>query len=365
MDGHAAGRFALVTAANHFLFACLPLSHPTSSIALSIFVESIRHSSLPRAEVDSVLVRVLVVLNPHSGGHGPSLMDSYVAQSSMRMGDADLFRDCVNHLLRRRGIGDASIQEAIACIESQHSDPAFSIAALAMDLSLPPYLLSRNFKSFTGVAPQEYLRSVRLEGAATALITTRGSVKEIWVAAGYNHAANFDHAFKGRFRMTPTEYRRRSSRSDLPSAMLARTTGNAGAPSRSQGSEGGEKVTVLIVDDDAVCCQTLSAIVGASGYTARTAHSGEAGLRELERRLPTVILLDYRLPDLTGVAFVETLRERHPGIRPPVALLTADWEVEQHREDLRILGATIESKLCDPDSIPRLIASLSLMPLAS
>lgn len=365
MDRDRDARFALVTAANHFLFASLPLTHPRSAAALSLFVESIRHSLLPRADVDAVLIRVLGVLNPYFGGHRTSLTDLYVAKSSMRLGDAESFLACVSELLCHRGIGDPVIEEAVARIESQHSDPGFSLAELAIELSLAPHSLSRRFKAVTGLTPQEYLRNVRLDRAATTLVSSTKSVKEIWVAIGYNHAANFDHAFRRRFGMTPTEYRGRSVHANLPSPTmvpsgreLSSTSDcyNAARPS------GG--ISVLIVDDDAVCCDTLGAMVDACGYAARTAQSGEAGLRELERRLPAVILLDYQLPDLNGVDFLRTLRGRHPGYCPPVAVLTADWEIEHHRRELLTLGATIESKLCDPAGIPRLLASLGLMPIA-
>ncbi len=70
----------------------------------------------------------------------------------------------------------------------------------------------------------------------------------------------------------------------------------------------GTKAKILIIDDDAVYTRIVAELLTGAGYTARTAPSGRAGLSLLRRYSPDLILLDYRLPDLTGLDVLRRIR---------------------------------------------------------
>jgi len=64
------------------------------------------------------------------------------------------------------------------------------------------------FKSSSGISVGEYLRDVRLSQAAVDIMNG-SSVTEAALAAGFETPSGFDRAFRRRFSMNPTEYRKR------------------------------------------------------------------------------------------------------------------------------------------------------------
>jgi len=347
-------RFELVTAAHHFVLTALPLRHPDSHQALAEFVAQVTASGLLAAEVDAVLLRVLSVLDPFTGGRLPSLVDRYLAAGRHVAGGLKRFQACVQDVLRYRSIGDASVQRAIAIIEQQYTDPHLTQRHVADCVGLAPAKLAVRFKMQTSLTFGEYLRQVRLSRGGTLLAQTDKRIKEIWVEIGYNHGSNFDHDFKRQFRVSPREYRARVIR---PSVAPIGTTDETAPPHPVDTRPPPAGVSVLIVDDDEITRQTIARYLALEGHTAFVASTGREGLDEAERLEPDVILLDYHLPDMDGLEWLQQLRRR-PSARPPaVVVFTADWEVEHAAADIHTLGGTIASKLCDLDEIVVLIAA--------
>src|SRR5678816_4601338 len=63
---------------------------------------------------------------------------------------------------------------------------------------------------------------------------------------------------------------------------------------------------MLVIDDDKDICLVLSRFLKKNNYEVDVAHNGEEGLKLLRANDYTLILCDYRLPDMNGV---ETLRK--------------------------------------------------------
>src|SRR5437016_12791238 len=78
--------------------------------------------------------------------------------------------------------------------------------------------------------------------------------------------------------------------------------------------------TVLIVDDNRDLLRFLERLVAQSGWKLLMAETAEAGLELVTREKPSLALLDYMLPDDTGVALGVRLREMMPGI--PVIIMS-------------------------------------------
>jgi CheY-like chemotaxis protein len=171
---------------------------------------------------------------------------------------------------------------------------------------------------------------------------------------GYGDAANFDHEFKARFGLTPSEYRSRAG----PPSVRETTVENRPSTARA-----GRHRRVLIVDDDLTTRETLRTSLTAAGYVTEVRATGWEAIDAAIRTRPDVILLDYHLPDMDGLSCLRTLRRRleEPNQRPPVALFTADWDVEQHSDVVQALGAAYMSKLSDLVEIERVVHSLSEM----
>src|SRR6185369_3132259 len=97
-------------------------------------------------------------------------------------------------------------------IELMQDNPSrdFSLAEMAQTVNLSPPYFCYLFKSITGLPPAKYLKSLRLQQAATLLTSTFLSVKEIVRRVGCTDESHFVRDFKRRYGMTPSEYRNRS-----------------------------------------------------------------------------------------------------------------------------------------------------------
>lgn len=97
-------------------------------------------------------------------------------------------------------------------IELMHGDPSrnFTLGKMAGSVNLSPPYFCYLFKSITGVPPAKYLKSLRMEQAATLLTTTFLSVKEVVRRVGLTDDSHFVRDFKRHFGVTPSEYRNRA-----------------------------------------------------------------------------------------------------------------------------------------------------------
>lgn len=94
-------------------------------------------------------------------------------------------------------------------IERMQGDPSrtFSLGEMAESVNLSPPYFCYLFKSITGVPPAKYLKSLRMQQAATLLTTTFLSVKEVVRRVGFSDESHFVRDFKRIHGVTPSEYR--------------------------------------------------------------------------------------------------------------------------------------------------------------
>jgi len=78
---------------------------------------------------------------------------------------------------------------------------------------------------------------------------------------------------------------------------------------------------ILVVDDERMIRWGLCRALEEAGYQADQASNGREALELASREGPDMVLLDYRLPDQTGVEVLRGLRRTHP--RVPVVMITA------------------------------------------
>ena len=109
-------------------------------------------------------------------------------------------------------------------IELMRGDPSrtFSLGEMADSVNLSPPYFCYLFKSVTGVPPARYLKSLRLEQAATLLTTTFLSVKEIVRRVGCTDESHFVRDFKRVYGVTPSDYRNGSLRAAGPRNLESR-----------------------------------------------------------------------------------------------------------------------------------------------
>ena len=108
---------------------------------------------------------------------------------------------------------------------------------------------------------------------------------------------------------------------------------------------------VLVVDDDPDLREFLSSELGVEGYSCEEAGSGQEALLQLRREQFDLVLLDWGLPDFSGVEVCERLRTSN--ITTPVLMLTAHDDVT---ERVMALDAGADDYLTKPFSINELLA---------
>jgi FixJ family two-component response regulator len=91
--------------------------------------------------------------------------------------------------------------------------------------------------------------------------------------------------------------------------------------------------TVFIVDDDDAICEGLSDLLEAVGMKAERFGSAEEFISRWQPDSPGCLMLDARLPGMTGVEFQERLIRSD--IRIPIVFMTAHGDVPMVRKVLK------------------------------
>ena len=86
------------------------------------------------------------------------------------------------------------------------------------------------------------------------------------------------------------------------------------------------KPVVLLVDDEDTIRLFLEKTLTVEGYDALTAATGEEALEKTRSSLPDLILLDLKLPDMSGIEVLQKVKEEFPEIC--VIMLTAFGDIE-------------------------------------
>ncbi len=71
---------------------------------------------------------------------------------------------------------------------------------------------------------------------------------------------------------------------------------------------------VLLVDDDEGVLGALERVLLRGGYNVRPASDAATALRGCRDDRYDVVISDYRMPEMDGIEFLNTVRELHPGI---------------------------------------------------
>ena len=84
--------------------------------------------------------------------------------------------------------------------------------------------------------------------------------------------------------------------------------------------------TLLIVDDELKICDALSRFFTAMGFKTATVQSGREAMEQLEREVPDYLLLDIRMPDMSGLEVLKQTKARYPSLKVVMVTALADTE---------------------------------------
>jgi DNA-binding NtrC family response regulator len=113
---------------------------------------------------------------------------------------------------------------------------------------------------------------------------------------------------------------------------------------------------ILVVDDEATIRLTLEMLLRRRGYIVTCASNGAEALAAIERQPFDLLLLDLKMPGLSGLDIAQRARVLHPGVG--VLILTGSSQIEgipeeQYSDEFRFM-----LKTASPQEVLDRVASL-------
>jgi CheY-like chemotaxis protein len=108
----------------------------------------------------------------------------------------------------------------------------------------------------------------------------------------------------------------------------------AGSERGPDGTTLAKRAVVLLVDDEPEWITWMSCYLRDCGWLIVPAASGEDGLAAYDRSLPDVVIVDQKMPGMSGTEMADALRDR--GFSGPMLLLSATIDADTDAECSRL-----------------------------
>lgn len=95
-----------------------------------------------------------------------------------------------------------------------------------------------------------------------------------------------------------------------------------------------EKKKLLIIDDEAGIIEEIRDFFTEEGFEVRAADSGKDGIKLIHQFLPDVLILDIKLPDISGLEVLRTCKESSPATKVIVVTGYVDQGIIDEAERL-------------------------------
>ena len=112
--------------------------------------------------------------------------------------------------------------------------------------------------------------------------------------------------------------------------------------------------TILVIDDEQAQREALAGHLRKQGYEVLQAQAGGPGVELLQHHLVDLILTDFRMPDMDGMAVLNAARQINPAIE--VIIITAYGTVEGAVDAMREGACHYLEKPIDLDELDRVVA---------
>lgn len=117
-----------------------------------------------------------------------------------------------------------------------------------------------------------------------------------------------------------------------------------------------KKFHIAVVEDDLAFAAEMEEFLGAAGYTVSIYDSSQKFLAALRQSECDLLIVDWSIPDLSGIEVLEYIRKFHPDM--PAIMLTARAENIDIVRGLQAGADDYVSKPVDPDVLAMRIKSL-------
>ena len=110
---------------------------------------------------------------------------------------------------------------------------------------------------------------------------------------------------------------------------------------------------IMIIEDEEALALMLRYNLEKEGYQVAVESRGSKAIAEIEKNSPSVILLDWMLPEMSGVEICKLIRSKPDIKNIPVIMLTAKGEEE---DKIKGLSVGADDYVTKPFSVPELMA---------
>src|SRR3546814_506634 len=114
--------------------------------------------------------------------------------------------------------------------------------------------------------------------------------------------------------------------------------------------------TIFVVDDDEAVRDSLAAVLEAEGLDVEAFDTGEAFLAAFDLERPGCLLVDVRMPGMSGLELHEALVAR--GARIPVIMITGQGDVPTAVRAMKAGVDEFIEKPVDPNQMVRMVRDL-------
>lgn len=108
--------------------------------------------------------------------------------------------------IEAESVNEKTLAKIAKVIEDNISDPDLNVNLLCEKSGIPNKRLYRLIKKYMGIAPLDYIRSVRLQKATVLLSQHRFTVSEISYMVGFKTPSYFAKCFQNQYGVNPSQY---------------------------------------------------------------------------------------------------------------------------------------------------------------
>ncbi len=110
---------------------------------------------------------------------------------------------------------------------------------------------------------------------------------------------------------------------------------------------------IMVIEDEEDLSMLLCYNLEKEGYQVAAVRNGLNAVSEVEKQLPSVIILDWMLPEISGIEICKLIRSKPDIKNIPIIMLTAK---SQEEDKIKGLSAGADDYVTKPFSVPELMA---------
>jgi two-component system response regulator HydG len=107
--------------------------------------------------------------------------------------------------------------------------------------------------------------------------------------------------------------------------------------------------TILVIEDDLTFSRILEGFLNKQGFKVRVAHKGSDGLQLFQSKGFDLVLLDYRLPDVTGMDVLVEIKKASPATQ--VIIMTSFSDIRTAVKAMQVGAFEYITKPVNPDEL--------------